>query len=84
MWLNELKIAVIKKDTDKLVTLIEELPKLKTAREVDSVLHLLDEAKSLVSVLRDDVETSMTQMKKNIHYLKSTQLTESNQLDIIS
>ena len=84
MWLNELKIALIQKDTAKLGKLVENLPHLKKAEEIDEALHLLAAATTLITELRDDTQTSMIQMKKNIDFLKSTQAPLVSKLDINS
>jgi len=84
MWLNELKIAIIEKNTDKLNTLMDSLPELSDAKEINQALHLLKEATSLVEGLRDATEASMIQMKKNIKFLKSTQAPTVSKLDVSS
>ena len=84
MWLNELKIAIIEKNTDKLNTLMDSLPELSDAKEINQALHLLKEATSLVEGLRDATEASMIQMQKNIKFLKSTQAPTVSKLDVSS
>jgi len=84
MWLNELKIAIIEKNTDKLNTLMQSLPQLSDAKEIDEALHLLQEATSLVEGLRDATQASMIQMQKNIKFLKSTQAPTVSKLDVSS
>jgi len=84
MWLNELKVAIIEKNTDKLSTLMDSLPQLSDAKEIDEALHLLKAATSLVLGLKDETQASMIQMKKSINFLKSTQGLISSKLDITS
>ena len=82
MWLKKLKIALIQKDITQLEKLVEHLPHLEKAEEIDEALHLLEAATSLITQLRDETQTSMIQMKKNIDFLKSTQAPLVSKLDI--
>jgi len=84
MWLKEFKIALIEKDTKKLTALMESVPTLSEAREIDEALHLLKAATTLVEDLKNETQTSMVQMKKNIDFMKSTQAPQANTLDIKS
>ncbi len=84
MWLKQLKIAIIEKNTDKLDELLEDIPKLEKKEDIQQAIFLLREATELVHTLKDATSTSMIQMKKNINFLKSTQFQTSNKLDIIS
>jgi len=82
MWLKEFKIALIQKDISTLEKLVEDLPPLKKAEEIDEALHLLTAATAFITELRDETKTSMLQMKKNIDFLKSTQAPLVSKLDI--
>lgn len=84
MWLKELQIAIIEKNTDRINTLLDDVPALEKKSEIDSALSLLSEATILLKSLRDDTRASMQQMQKNIHYLKSTQEKQSSSFDISS
>mgnify|MGYP000138324411 CR=1 FL=1 len=82
MWLKELKIAIVEKNTDKLNSLMENLPELTTKEDIDSAICLLKEATDLVTSFRDETEASMIQMKKNIKFLKATESKRPSKLDI--
>ena len=84
MWLNELKIAIVQEDTTKIENLVDNLPTLTTAREIDEAQHLITAATSLLQKLRDNTQASMIQMQKNINFLKSTQAPTTSKLDINS
>ena len=84
MWLKELKIALIQKDITKLEELVGNLPHLEKTEEIDEALHLLAAATTLLIELRDETQTSMKQMQKNIDFLKSTQAPLTSKLDINS
>jgi hypothetical protein len=84
MWLNQLKIAIIEKNTERLSALMDELPTLEDPQEIETALCLLKEATLLVEGLRDETQNSMLQMKKNIDFLKSTQANKTAKFDITS
>jgi len=84
MWLNQLKIAIIEKNVDKLSELMDNLPQLQKQDEIQQAIYLIKEATSLVQGLKDSTGASMAQMKKNINFLNSTQALRSNKFDIKS
>lgn len=82
MWLTKLKIAIIEKDTDTLSKLMDNLPQLESKEEMIEAVYLIREAAELVYTLQDETSDSMKQIKKNLHFLKSTQENKINKLDI--
>lgn len=84
MWLNKLKVAVVQKDTELLATLLDDLPQLEDAKEVEEALYLLAEATKIVQDLKDETAASMVQMKKNIDFLNSTEAKKTVKFDITS
>jgi len=82
MWLTNLKIAIIEKNTDRLNELMDEIPQLEEKKDIEEALYLIKEASELVHRLQDKTVASMKQMKKNIDFLKSTEHETSNKLDI--
>ena len=84
MWLNKLKIAIVEKNTDALDKLLDEIPKFSDAKEIQEAAYLLREASELLHSLKDETALSMKQIKKNIAFLKSTQVQPSAKLDIRS
>lgn len=84
MWLNQLKIAIVQKDTERLNALLDDIPSLKETDEIESAIYLLQEATNLVQQLKEETASSMVQIKKNINFLESTQNQTANKLDITS
>ncbi|WP_455757420.1 hypothetical protein [Sulfurimonas sp.] len=82
MWLKQLKIAIVEKNTDNINKLMDDIPQLEDIDEINQAIYLLREASELVHTLKDDVSKSMIQMKKNIDFLKSTQSKKKSTLDI--
>jgi len=71
MWLNQLKVAIVEKDTALLELLLQDIPKLEKKEEIESAIVLLGEATRLVQSLKDETQASMSQIRKNINFLKS-------------
>lgn len=84
MWLNKLKIAIVEKDTHSLNALLEALPKFEDAKEIEKAIYLLQEASSLVENLKDETSHSMKQIKKNLQFLRSTDIPTSRKFDMMS
>jgi len=84
MWLTNLKIAIVEKNSDKINHLLDEVPQFENKFDMEEAMYLLREAAELVYKLKDETEHSMKQMKKNIDFLKSTQSPTPNKLDLRS
>jgi len=84
MWLNQLKIAVLQKDFEKINSLLDDMPTLSNPKDLETAAYLLAEASSLAKVLKADTAASMKQMKKSINFLNSTQAPITGSLDIKS
>ena len=84
MWLKAFSIAIVEKDIDKLNLLMDDLPQFDNKADMESALSLIGEAKKVVENLKDNTQASMTQMQKNIQFLKSTQAPIVSKLDISS
>ena len=84
MWLNQLKIAIVEKNVNKLNELMDNLPQLEKKEELDQAVCLLKEATTLVEGLQEDTKSSMVQMKKNLTFLKVTEAAKKSALDIKS
>lgn len=83
MWLNNLKIAIIEKNTKLLDELLDNLPELSDPKEIEEAIYLLQEANHLLHTLKDETRRSMEQVKKNLTFLKSTDFAKNkNRLDI--
>ncbi|TKI71040.1 hypothetical protein FCU45_01235 [Sulfurimonas crateris] len=84
MWLNKLKIAIIEKNPNALGKLLDDVPQLQDPKEIQEAIYLLKEATSLMESLRDETKASMKQIKKNLDFLRSTDIPTSKKLDIRS
>lgn len=84
MWLNQLKIAIVEKNTDKINELLDNLPELEKAEDIEEAVYLLRSASELLHTLQDETSHSMRQIKKNLQFLRSTDIPTSKKLDIKS
>ena len=84
MWLNQLKVAVVQKDTELLGSLLENIPTLEDAKEIETAIYLLQEATTLTQQLKDETVASMKQIKKNIDFLNSAVADKAAKFDITS
>ncbi len=84
MWLDKLKIAIIEKNTDNLDKLLDETPKFNDKKEMQEAAYLLREALELLYTLKDETALTMSKLKKNIDFLRSTQTSTATRLDIKS
>ena len=77
MWLNNLKIAIIEKNTDNIDKLLTTTPEFTNTKEIETVMYLLKEASALIYALKDETADTMLKIKKNLNYIKSTQSQDS-------
>lgn len=83
MWLDKLKIAIIEKNTDNINKLLDETPEFSETKDIDSAMHLIKEALTLVYMLKDETSATMKQLKKHMNFLSATQAPKTiSKLDI--
>lgn len=73
MWLNRLKIAIIEKNTDEIDKLLDEVPEFSNKKAMQEAMYLMREASELLYSLKDETGEILSQIKKNIDFLNSTQ-----------
>ena len=82
MWLTKLKIAIVEKNPDALDALLDDIPELSEADDIEQAIYLLREASELIYTLQNETKVSMGKIKKNIAFLRSTERQKVNKLDI--
>lgn len=82
MWINNLKIAIIEQNTKLLDELLGDIPRFEKKEEIEQVKYLLQEANSMMHILKEDTATTMKQIKKNLDFLRSNDIPTSKNLDI--
>jgi len=84
VWLNQLKVAVVQRDTELLSSLLDDIPALEDAQDIETAIYLLQEATAIMQQLKDETAVSMKQIKKNIDYLNSSVADQKSQFDVTS
>jgi len=84
MWTTKLKIAIVEQDTDSMNKLLDNIPQIEDKQEIQTAIYLLQEASLLVESMRERTKTSMSKIKQNLNFLKSTQENKASSLDITS
>ncbi|MGD9718859.1 MAG: hypothetical protein AB7U24_06435 [Sulfurimonadaceae bacterium] len=82
MWLNDLEIAIIERDAEKIGALMDTSPRLTTAKEIEKGQYLLAEAAKVIYELKEETSGVMQKLKKNIDFLKSTSEKKNSRLDV--
>ena len=82
MWLTNLKIAIVEKNPEAIKDLLDDIPTLSNAEDIETAIYLLREATELIYTLQGDTKVSMDKIKKNISFLRSTDVPSSKKLDI--
>lgn len=73
MWINDLKIAIIEKNADKIDELVECMPMFDKFEDMRDSAALLKEANLLMFTLKDETAESLKKIKKTKEFLDSTQ-----------
>jgi len=71
MWLEQFKIALVTKNTDKLGNLISKMPKFEKVQEMQKASYLIKEALVLLHSLKDETQKDMGKLKSRINFIKS-------------
>jgi len=82
MWVNNLKIAIVQKDVEKIDALLDDVPSLSDEKEIEEVVYLLREASLLVHTLKDEIAVSMEKIQKNIKFIRAAESAKKNKLDV--
>jgi hypothetical protein len=84
MWLTDFKIAIIEKNIDKLDSLMDEVPPMKSQKEIEEALYLINQATEIVSSLKNELFDSMQKTKSNLRFLNVTDTAPISKLNIKS
>jgi len=73
MWLNKFKIAIVEKNADAIDKLLDEVPEFSSKRDIREAMFLMREGTEVLYKLKDETSEVISQLKKNIDFLNSTQ-----------
>ncbi|MDX1295666.1 MAG: hypothetical protein R3302_05345 [Sulfurimonadaceae bacterium] len=74
----------MQKDAGKIASLLDDMPQFENLSEIEEAAWLTKEAINVISELKDESQSAMIQIQKNIKFLESTQADSSKNLDIKS
>ena len=83
-WLSKLKVAIAEKNIENINELIENLPQFETIDELDEAQYLFKEVYLLINGLKDETQSSMQRIQKNLSFMRSTEVKPTTALDIKS
>lgn len=82
MWTNDLKIALVQQNFNKIDKLVSEMPEFDSLNEMEEAAYLLKNALELLRTKREEAKNSMARIKKNIDFMNSTSGKKKNKLNI--
>lgn len=82
MWLNNLQIAIIEKDADKIGELVKGELSFDTLKEIEQAQYLLAEAAKLIDEMKKETSIVMQKLKKNKEFLEATTNNKNQKLDL--
>ena len=83
-WLTKLKIAIAEQNIENIENLIDNLPKFTNAQELEEAQYLFKEVAILLHTLKDETQSTMQQIQKNLTFLRATETQTATRLDIKS
>lgn len=63
-WLNELKVAYLNKDDDKINTLLDNLPAFKTRDEMLEALAIMEQITEYANTQKEKLNVEMRKLKQ--------------------
>lgn len=70
-WLNDLKIAIIEEDVDKVISMFEHMPNTDDIALATTACALIQEAICLVEKNKNILSEQMLKIKSAKHYLEN-------------
>jgi hypothetical protein len=84
MWIKEFEIALIEKNSDRLLELLDEELEFDTSQDITKAMYLVKQANELFKDLKRETGLSMKVLKQNIDILNAADSPTINKLDITS
>lgn len=70
-WINDLKIAIIEEDIEKITSIADSLPKFQDINDAKEALNLIREAIKIVKNKKEETLDIMNKIKKTKAFLTS-------------
>jgi hypothetical protein len=84
MWLKELQLAIIEQDTQKMGSLVKDMPRFENLEEMRSASVLIKQALEIITKKREDTALILKKLKKHRDFLLSNAQNQVNKFDITS
>lgn len=70
-WLEDFKISIIEKDFEKIQTLLDEMPEIKSIDDLRTSVALINEAKKLLAQEQQILRENMAKVQKSKKFLST-------------
>jgi len=70
-WINNLKIAIIEKDENKIEEIISTLPAFNSTQQMNEAAYMMKEAHEFLIKQKDILASKLLKIKKQKEYLNS-------------
>ena len=84
MWLNDFKVAMLESNVDKLLQLIDNIPKFETIDELEEAKYLIANAYEDAHKEKNKTAKILQELKKSRSFLENSHDTKSYKLDLSS
>ncbi len=82
MWLQQFKIALAEQNSDSISKLLDEMPAFEEVSQMREAQFLIAQAFEFIGQLKEETASTISQIKKSRDYLRSTDVSESTQLNV--
>lgn len=73
MWLKRFKIALVLEETEKLSSLLDEMPHFEHLDQMEEAAYLLEQCKTLMQSKKLETAKTLQQIKNGLSFLESAQ-----------
>jgi outer membrane protein assembly factor BamD (BamD/ComL family) len=84
MWTHKLKIAIATENIAAIARLSNELPSFSSVEQMQEAAYLIQNALTFLNAQKASTATALSQIKKNLDFLQSSNNKPKSTFDIIS
>lgn len=77
-WINQLKIAIVEENENRIEELLTDLPQFSSLKEMQSAAYLMQEAHNFLTRKKDEYASKLVKLKKQKEFLNSSINTPSS------
>jgi len=71
IWINQLKIAIVEKNEERIEELIYELPQFDSLEQMEEAAYMMQEAHTLLTKEKETLATKLLKIKKQKEFINS-------------